>query len=101
MLSNILIPGCHIICEQVITIDFELPNRNFFLLKGTVYTPKHEPLPNAAIEVIQKFKWYDNYQEKSMGITFTKEDGTYGMVLPICTMSDYILVAYSPLNSSI
>lgn len=101
MFSKLLILGGQNSCNQVITIDFLIPNSNFFLLKGTVYTPKYEPLPNAAIEVIRQFKSNDINREQSIGITFTKEDGTYGMVLPIHPNCDYILVAYSPLNSPI
>lgn len=101
MFSKIQIPGSHFLCKQVIAIDFLIPNYSFYLLKGTVYTPMHEPLPNAAVEVIRRYKLYDQDQEQSMGITFTKEDGSYGIVLPIFPESDYILVAYSQVNSSV
>lgn len=101
MFSKIQIPGRHFRCKQVLGIDFIIPNYNFYLLKGTVYTPKHIPLPNAAIEVIRKFKLCGLDQEQSMGITFTKEDGSYGIVLPFYPESDYILVAYSQVNSCV
>ena len=96
MLTKIILTGCQIICCKIVTADVTLSADAFFFVKGIVYSPKGEPLANAAVEV----SLIDNSTipptEKILGVTFTVSDGSYGISLPRVTDKEYKLVAYSP-----
>jgi hypothetical protein len=96
-LPSVIISGCKVICCEILEIDMTLPANPYILLKGIVYSPKGEPLPHAAVEVLQIDKSVYPEEERSIGVTFTNEEGSYGITLPRCEPYDYKLVAYSAL----
>lgn len=96
MIPKIAFTGCQIICSKIVTADVTLPKDSFVLIKGIVYSPTGEPLPNAAVEIRLVDDSHIPSTEKSLGVTFTLHDGSYGISLPrICGMQ-YKLIAYSP-----
>jgi hypothetical protein len=96
MLPKIILTGCQIICSKIVTADITLPVNAFIFVKGKVYSPTGKPLPNAAVEI----RLIDNSQipsiEKSLGVTFTERDGSYGISLPRISEKQYKLIPYSP-----
>lgn len=99
MSPKIVLTGCQIICSKIVTADVTLSATMFILVKGTVYSPKGEPLSNAAVEILLVENSHIHAIEKTLGVTFTIEDGSYGISLPrLPRMSrkQYKLKAYSP-----
>ncbi|MFA9376171.1 MAG: hypothetical protein ACERKZ_05380 [Lachnotalea sp.] len=94
MLPRIILTGCQIICSKIVTADITLSADVFIFIKGIVYSPKGEPLPNAAVEILVVDNCYVPAIEKSLGVTFTVADGSYGISLPRID-KEYKLVAYS------
>ncbi|MDR1548121.1 MAG: carboxypeptidase-like regulatory domain-containing protein [Hungatella sp.] len=96
MPQKIILTGCQIICSGIVTTDFTLSNTPFLLITGTVYSPTGTPLPNAAVEILLVDSSHIPAEEKSLGVTFTLHDGTYGISLPRIDKKQYKLIAYSP-----
>ncbi|OYO67805.1 hypothetical protein C8E03_10252 [Lachnotalea glycerini] len=94
LLQQIILTGGQIICSKIVTVDIMLPAEEFFFLKGIVYSPTGEPLPNAAVEV-KLVDHVDSVAEKSLGVTFTENDGSYGISLAKINGKQYKLIAYS------
>lgn len=89
-MKKIVVSGEEIVNNLVLDISTTLNKSGYFLLTGTVYTPDKRPLPNAAILVYI----VENKSIKELsGVTFTLEDGTYGISLPV--NYSYILKVYS------
>ena len=95
-MQKIMLTGCQIICSEIVTADITLSNNTYILVTGTVYSPTGKPLPNAAVEI----RFVDDSrippEEKSLGVTFTLHDGSYGISLPRIGGKQYKLIAYSP-----
>lgn len=85
-----------LIRKKVITVDALLLKDNYILLKGTVYTPDGEILPNAAIDVIQTNTNVTPSITREIGVTFSMEDGSYGISIPWGKGYYYELILYSP-----
>lgn len=98
MSPKIILTGCQIICSKIITADITLQQKKFFFVKGIVYSPTGEPLPNAAVEIILVDNSHTPAIEKSLGVTFTVHNGSYGIPLPRISEKhkQYKLIAYSP-----
>jgi len=96
MQQKIIFTGCQIICSGVVTADITLSNNAFILITGTVYSPTGKPLPNAAVEILLVDDSHIPSEGKSLGVTFTLQDGTYGISLPRIGEKQYKLIAYSP-----
>ncbi|MDR3594081.1 hypothetical protein [Clostridium sp.] len=92
-----IISGKELRCKEVITINAILPNDKYVLLKGIVYSPDGKPLPNSAIEIIQINKNINPEVRKSIGVTFSLENGSYGVPLLWGKGYFYKLIAYSPI----
>ncbi|WP_141722964.1 hypothetical protein [Cellulosilyticum sp. I15G10I2] len=96
MAPKIVISGSRIICCEIMTVDMVLPAKKYILLKGIVYSPNGEPLPDVAVEVLQINRTIHPPVEKRLGVTFTMQDGSYGISLPrACSGYSYKLIAYS------
>lgn len=90
---KVVIPGDVLANEDEYNLDFKLcKNKNFFIT-GTIYdNDKKLPINNAAVAVYQIDD--RNHENRTLfSVTFTYEDGTYGISLP-CGYS-YILIIYS------
>lgn len=98
-IRKIVLTGCEIICCQILTCDITLRASNYILIKGIVYNTYGKPLSNAAIEIFQIDKAVYPPVEQSMGVTFTSEDGSYGVSLPRSVNKDYRLVAYASITT--
>lgn len=85
-----------LIKNKVITKNAILPNDKYILLKGVVYSPQSKPLPNAAIDIVQINSKVIPPKIKDIGVTFTMEDGSYGVPLLWIKGYSYKLTAYSP-----
>ena len=85
-----------LIKKKVIIINAILPNNKYILLEGVVYSPQRKPLPNAAIDIVQINDNVIPPQVKEIGVTFTVEDGSYGVPLLWENGYSYKLTAYSP-----
>jgi len=94
--QKITFTGCQIICSGIVTADITLSNNAFILITGTVYSPTGKPLPNAAVEILLVDDSHIPSEEKTLGVTFTLQDGTYGISLPRISEKQYKLIAYSP-----
>lgn len=99
MQSKVIISGRQIICSQILTIDINLPSNKFFFVRGVVFSPKGEPLSNAAVEIILVHKNDYPVREESIGVTFTMENGCYGASIPYYPDTDYKLIAYALIES--
>ena len=99
MIPKVILSGCQMICCEIMTVNVTLPASKYILVKGVVYSPIGVPLPNAAIEVLQIDKKGYPPLEKSIGVTFTSYDGSYGISLPRSLRYDYKLIAYSSADS--
>lgn len=95
MLPKVMFQGCQLIGEKIVTADVTLSANSFIFVKGIVYSPKGEPLSNTAIEVFLVDDSVIPAFEKSMGVTFTIENGSYGIALPRLEKYQYKLVAYA------
>lgn len=95
MLPKIILTGCQIICSKIVTADVTLTPDVFVFINGIVYSPAGEPLPNAAVEIILVDNYHNPPTEKSLGVTFTINDGSYGISLPRISGKQYKLRAYS------
>lgn len=93
-MSDICFTGCQIICSEIVTSDVTLPANPFLFLTGIVYSPKGEPLPNAAIEIRILDPEKPN-KTIPLGVTFTLLDGTYGITIPNIPGRQYELLAFS------
>lgn len=93
-----IITRTELIRKKVITLDAVLPGStgNYILLKGVVYTPEGHVLPHAAIDIIQTNSNMVPPITKKVGITFSLEDGSYGVSLLWGKGYSYELVVYSP-----
>jgi len=80
-----------VICKNAV-----LPNEEYVLLKGIVYSPKKIPLPHAAIDIVQIDSNVIPKAERNIGVTFTLDDGSYGVSLLWKSGYSYKLTAYSP-----
>lgn len=81
--------------KKVITKNAILPNDKYVLVKGVVYSPQRRPLPNAAIDIVQINTNIIPIQMKEIGVTFTLEDGSYGVSLLCGRGYYYKMTAYS------
>ena len=91
--KKIIISGKNLEDNKILNISTTLANSKYFFLKGTVYTPEGRILPNAAIEVFEIDDSLDPPKKYRIGVTFTIEDGTYG--IPLLSGKLYLLVVYS------
>ncbi|ADL05443.1 carboxypeptidase-like regulatory domain-containing protein [Lacrimispora saccharolytica] len=96
-MPKVILTGCQIICSGIVTADFNLSNHTYLLITGTVYSPTGKPLPNAAVEIRLVDDSLVPPDEKSLGVTFTLHDGSYGISLPRISGKQYKLIAYSPI----
>lgn len=96
-MQQIVLTGCQIICSKIVTADVTLKPDAFIFVKGIVYSPNGNPLPNAAVEIRLIDLSYTPAIEITLGITFTIHDGSYGISLPRIKESDkyYKLIAYA------
>lgn len=90
--------GCELYKNIIIELNFYFKNDNekYFLLTGFVFDPIGEPLQNAAVEITLIDKGYNPPIEKHLGITFSQDDGSYGISLPSYPKCSYRITAYSP-----
>lgn len=88
-----LICGNELIRDKIFKIDTILPNDKYILLKGVVYSPEKKPLKYAAIDIVQINS--NLKEEKNIGVTFTLEDGSYGVPLLWGKGYSYKLTVYS------
>ncbi|MHC1747913.1 MAG: hypothetical protein AB9856_05905 [Cellulosilyticaceae bacterium] len=88
---NKWIRGCCIARCKIINLNIELPSEKYVLIQGSVCTAGGVPLANAAIAVFKMSRTCP-LQEIYIGMTFTLEDGSYGISVP--RGSDYKLVCY-------
>lgn len=91
-----LLMGCELKNNKTIDLNFHFDNERYFLLTGIVFNPIGEPLPNAALEITLIDGRYNPPIEKHIGITFSQEDGRYGISLPLKLKCSYKITAYSP-----
>lgn len=98
MPSKVILKGRQIICSQIVTKDIQLATYPYFFVKGIVYSPKGEPLADAAVEIVLVNNAIVPTQEKSLGVTFTMADGTYGVSIPYVENREYKLIAYASLE---
>lgn len=91
-IMKIIIPGDELINKDIYTLDVKLAQNKNFFITGTIYDDKKKPINNAAVTVYQ-IDDIDHETKTLVGITFTCEDGTYGISLP-CGYA-YILIIYS------
>jgi hypothetical protein len=91
-----IISGNELIKPQIVTINTILPNDKYILLKGIVYSPLGEPLSGAALDIVQINSNVKPPIEKNIGVTFTLEDGSYGVPLLWGKGYSYKITAYSP-----
>lgn len=91
-----IISGNELIRRKIITINTILPNDKYMLLKGIVYSPIGEPLSGTALDIFQINSNVNPSTEKNIGVTFTLEDGTYGVSLLWGKGYSYRITAYSP-----
>lgn len=82
-MKRIVVSGEEIVNNPVLDISTTLSQSNYFLLTGTVYTPDGKPLPKAAVAVYIVMYSNNLNQKQLIGVTFTVEDGTYGISLPV------------------
>ncbi|MFL0197715.1 hypothetical protein ACJDU8_19400 [Clostridium sp. WILCCON 0269] len=85
-----------LITKKVICKNATLPNEEYVLIKGVVYSPQRIPLPHAAIDIVQINSNVTPQVRKNIGVTFTLEDGSYGVPLLWKKGYAYELTAYSP-----
>lgn len=98
MPSKVILRGSHILCSKIVTKDICLSVNPYFFVKGIVYSPKGKPLANAAVEIVLVNHAIYPAQEKSLGVTFTIADGTYGVSIPYVAGGEYKLIAYASLE---
>jgi len=91
-----IIYGKELIRKKIVTINTILPNDKYILLKGVVYSPQGQPLPGSAIDIIQINSNVNPPLEKNIGVTFTVEDGSYGVPLLWGKGYSYKIIAYTP-----
>lgn len=91
-----IISGKELIREKIVTINTILLNDKYILLKGIVYSPLREPLSGAAIDIVQINSNVNPPIERYIGVTFTLEDGSYGVPLLWGKGYSYKITAYSP-----
>jgi len=91
-----IMSGNELIREKIVTINTILPNDKYMFLKGIVYSPLREPLSGAAIDIFQINSNVNPPLEKNIGVTFTLENGSYGVPLLWGKGYSYKLTAYSP-----
>ena len=91
-----IISGKKLIRKEVVTINTILPNDKYIFLKGVVYSPIREPLSGAAIDIVQINSNVNPPIEKNIGVTFTLEDGSYGVPLLWGKGYSYKITAYAP-----
>lgn len=98
MPSKVILKGRQIICSQIVTEDIRLTACPYFFVKGVVYSPKGKPLANAAVEIILLNNTIIPVEEKSLGVTFTIANGTYGVSIPYVSRGKYKIIAYASLE---
>lgn len=96
MLPRIILTGCQIICSKIVTVDATLLPNKYIFVTGIVYSPIGQPLAGAGVVVYLVDNTMLPPMEKRLGVTFTMEDGSYGISLPSVKCKEYKLVAYSP-----
>lgn len=82
--------------KNIVTINTILPNEKYMFVKGIVYSPLGQPLSGSALEIVQINGNVNPPIEKSVGVTFTVEDGSYGIPLLCGKGYSYKIIAYSP-----
>ena len=90
--KKIVLSGEQIVENEILDVSTTLCNSRYFLLTGTVYNTEKEPLKNVAIVVYEMVDSIIQNKKVLVGITFSIEDGTYG--IPLLIGKSYILVAY-------
>ncbi|WP_234122919.1 hypothetical protein [Clostridium hydrogenum] len=85
-----------LIKKKVITKNAILPNDKYVFLKGVVYTFHGTPLPDAAIDIVQINTNVNPIQIVEIGVTFAREDGSYGVPILWGKGYYYRITAYSP-----
>lgn len=91
-----IVSGKELIRKKIVTINTILPNDKYILLKGTVFSPEGQPLPGSAIDIVQINCNVKPPIEKNIGVTFTLDDGSYGVLLLWGKGYSYKLMAYAP-----
>lgn len=91
-----IIYGCELINRNIVKADFHLNNTGYTLLKGVVLSPIGEVLANVAIQVTIMDENYNPPKKKFVGVTFSHEDGSYAISVPIKIGYMYELITYTP-----
>lgn len=87
--------GYELIEKNIVKVDFYLKSTGHALLKGVVLSPTGEKLANVAIEVTIIDNNYNPPKEKFVGITFSNQDGSYAISIPVKKGYLYEIVTYS------
>ncbi|MDR5585911.1 MULTISPECIES: carboxypeptidase regulatory-like domain-containing protein [Clostridium] len=80
-------------CNRV-NIDSTFPKNDYILITGKVISPYKVPLPYAAIKVFSIDTRYSPTKKKYVGVTFSDEQGIYGISVPRYLEISYELKAY-------
>lgn len=82
-MKKIVVSGEEIVNNPVLDVSTTLSESGYFLLTGIVYAPGKQPLPNAAVEIYRIDDVANPKNKELIGVTFTQDDGTYGISLPV------------------
>lgn len=89
---KVIVPGDVITKDNKYILDVKLSKNKNFFITGTIYDDKKTPINNAAVAVYQ----IDDTEDQKttlIGVTFSYQDGTYGISLPYGY--SYMLIVYS------
>lgn len=92
-IKTIVVLGETIVENKILDISTTLADSKYFLLQGTVYQSDMKPLPNAAIKIMKIDNTKTPQTYDLAGVTFSLEDGSYGISLLI--EEEYMIIVYS------
>lgn len=80
--------------HKIVKICSKFPKEDYILLTGKVLSPKKTPLSNAAIKILAINLNCFPIKKIYVGVTFTDENGVYGISIPRLLGISYELKAY-------
>jgi hypothetical protein len=93
--NSVYVEGSEIIKNGGATANIYMNQSEYVLVTGKVYSPNKEALKNIAIKINMIDKSTFPPKKEFLGVTFTDEDGVYGISLLWAKNYEYQLIPYS------
>jgi hypothetical protein len=92
--NSVYVEGSEIIKNGGAVANLYMDKEEYVFVSGIIYSPTKEAIPNAAVSITLIDKSETPPNEIFLGVTFSNQDGVYGVSLPWKLNYEYKFIPY-------